>query len=433
MCPLGGGHQILRGLLHQTDRPLHRVGGLLALLRVPPRRALRRPSFRVLDRRVERTTASFSSSCGMEETLSAGAPVAGVRGRTARDRPEGDHGRSRSIRTHWPATSASEARLARGSVAPAPTLAARRARQRADRGQLAAVARPFLPRRPLRAWIAHSSPSPHGGPLGRASRSRRCSRRSTLTALSLRRSAQALTGSAPRTGCSGSGNCATSVVPLPDGLSSVIVPPNASILSFSPTRPEPQAGSAPPTPSSRTQTQRRPWRSSTVTSMRDASACFVVFVSVSATSNRRQLRRIQRPVRGAAHRAPLGQANVVRVSSARERGRRLDRAAGCNPEASVRSSSSTAFRSAARRSNSVSSPAACAASDPASVCALIASTTIRCCAPSWRSRSTRRRASSAALMIRTREASSSDHVLHVRKRACDQRGEVRETPLRIRG
>src|SRR5438094_4222175 len=104
----------------------------------------------------------------------------------------------------------------------------------------------------------------------------------TLTTL-LCGDAQALACTS-RAGCSGSGNCATSVVPPPDGLSSVIVPPNASILSFSPSSPEPRAGSAPPTPSSRTQTQRRPSRSSTVTSIRDASACFVVFVSVSATT-----------------------------------------------------------------------------------------------------------------------------------------------------
>src|SRR4051794_10407142 len=90
--------------------------------------------------------------------------------------------------------------------------------------------------------------------------------------------------SAPRAVWAGSGKCATRVVPPPDGLSSLIVPPNASILSFSPARPEPRAGSAPPTPSSRMQTRRWPSRGSTVTSMRDASACFVVFVSVSATT-----------------------------------------------------------------------------------------------------------------------------------------------------
>jgi hypothetical protein len=113
-------HQILRGLPHQTDRPLHRVGGLLALLRVPPRRAPGRSSFACLIAESRRTTASFSSSCGMKGRYPLWR-TSGWAGRTL-DRPEGHHVRSRSIRTHLPATSAKRsAARKRLSSAPRPS------------------------------------------------------------------------------------------------------------------------------------------------------------------------------------------------------------------------------------------------------------------------------------------------------------------------
>ena len=131
-----------------------------------------------------------------------------------------------------------------------------------------------------------------------------------------------LAGSTQERGCLGSGNCATSVVPPPDGLSSVIVPPNASILSLSPTRPEPQAGSAPPTPSSRTQTQRLRSRSSRLTSIPDASVCSWCWSVSLRRHSRRRPRAVRRPSLEDSHRVPRGPANVVRASSARERGLR---------------------------------------------------------------------------------------------------------------
>jgi hydroxymethylbilane synthase len=50
----------------------------------------------------------------------------------------------------------------------------------------------------------------------------------------------------------GNGSSACRQVPAPAGLSMVMVPPSASTRSFSPMRPEPRTGSAPPVPSSRT-------------------------------------------------------------------------------------------------------------------------------------------------------------------------------------
>jgi porphobilinogen deaminase-like protein len=57
---------------------------------------------------------------------------------------------------------------------------------------------------------------------------------------------------ARRVGQSASGSSARRDVPAPAGLSRVMVPPSASTRSFSPMRPEPRTGSAPPVPSSRT-------------------------------------------------------------------------------------------------------------------------------------------------------------------------------------
>ena len=55
--------------------------------------------------------------------------------------------------------------------------------------------------------------------------------------------------------------------------------------------------------------------------------------------------------------------------------------------------------------------------------------TRRCCAPSWRSRTTRRRSASAAATMRAREAARSVARLHVGDRRADQLGELRDPRL----
>jgi xylulokinase len=98
--------------------------------------------------------------------------------------------------------------------------------------------------------------------------------------------------STPRTGPSGviyrscitsgsSGSSAVMRVPVPGGLSIEIDPPSASMRSVKPTRPEPRLGSAPPMPSSRMDSIRRPWRGVTEISIRDACACLAALARAS--------------------------------------------------------------------------------------------------------------------------------------------------------
>src|SRR5258706_9576574 len=54
------------------------------------------------------------------------------------------------------------------------------------------------------------------------------------------------------------GSVTSRQVPLPGGLSTATVPPSAWTRSLSPIRPEPRAGSAAPTPSSRTRNRNVP-------------------------------------------------------------------------------------------------------------------------------------------------------------------------------
>jgi hypothetical protein len=82
----------------------------------------------------------------------------------------------------------------------------------------------------------------------------------------------------------GRGSQTCNVVPSPGGLCTVIVPPSASTRSVSPVSPEPLAGSAPPMPSSRTVSRRRPSTTSAATHMAVGRACLAAFVSASATT-----------------------------------------------------------------------------------------------------------------------------------------------------
>jgi hypothetical protein len=72
--------------------------------------------------------------------------------------------------------------------------------------------------------------------------------------------------------------------PPAGGLSKVSFPPRASTRSVSPTRPDPPAGLAPPTPSSCTETRRSPLSTSASILTNDACACLAAFVSASATT-----------------------------------------------------------------------------------------------------------------------------------------------------
>src|SRR4051794_17310758 len=81
-----------------------------------------------------------------------------------------------------------------------------------------------------------------------------------------------------------SGSCTRSEVPSPRGLVIAIDPPTASTRSASPVKPDPSAGSAPPTPSSSILSSSAPPVTLARTSTSDAEACFATFVSASETT-----------------------------------------------------------------------------------------------------------------------------------------------------
>ena len=83
---------------------------------------------------------------------------------------------------------------------------------------------------------------------------------------------------------SGLGISALTVVPRSGALSTSRRPLRASTRAASPRRPEPRAGSAPPTPSSETVTVAAPLAELTLTVACDACAYLPTFVIASATT-----------------------------------------------------------------------------------------------------------------------------------------------------
>ena len=192
------------------------------------------------------------------------------------------------------------------------------------------------------------------------------------------------------------GTSARSEVPRPGGLDTVIVPPSASIRSASPRSPEPPVGLAPPIPSSATSTSSRAAGAGELSpGPRWRASAWRRWSVPRWRRSRRRTRAARAGVPSMSERRRVGSAARPHSSSSAAASPRSDSSAGWIPWVSSRSSC-RATASASRVSRTIGAAAPSAGSRGSSRPSDIAIDTSRCCVPSCRSRSIRRRSASVA-------------------------------------
>ena len=194
---------------------------------------------------------------------------------------------------------------------------------------------------------------------------------------------------------SGSGISARTRVPPPAGSRPRRAPSSAATRSARPRRPDPRSGSAPPTPSSATVDgqRRRPSRRRDTTA---DDAPRVLRDVGRALPRRRSTQPPRRPAATRSSGASSSTGIAARPTSASSAGRRPRsvRIAGWIPRASSRSSSSASASSSREPRTSAGRLLGSSASFASASRSATEIATSRCCAPSCRFRSSRRRASS---------------------------------------
>src|SRR5947209_72341 len=186
------------------------------------------------------------------------------------------------------------------------------------------------------------------------------------------------------------GRTACSVVPAPGGLWRLKVPPCARTRSATPASPVP-TGCAPPLPSSVTVTCRAPATSPAESRMWEAPACFTALVTAShATKYAAASTRSGSRWSGNSSSSGTGRPSASSASATASPSSNDD---GPSPLASLRSSAMVWPISSTAESSAGATNAACAGSERLTRRSCSPSESSLCCAPSCRSRSTRRRSS----------------------------------------